>query len=314
MHKRRRFLKLSGIAGATALLPRVSYSKPTLPKSSPFIYCLNTATIRGHKLGFFKELELAAAGGFTGVEIWLESYQQYLSSGGTVADAAKKIKDLGLTIEDAIGFAPWIVDDNKKREEALEQLKKEMEILAGIGCKRIAAPPAGATALPLLDLNAVAERFRSILEIGDKTGVVPHLELWGFSKNLGKLSDVMFVAIQSDHPSAKVLLDSYHIYKGGTDPATLKLINPTAVEIFHINDYPAGKPTDTITDADRIYPGDGIAPLAQELGILKDPRRPLVLSVEVFNAEYYKDDPLNVVKTAFQKTKAVINKAGLSKN
>jgi hypothetical protein len=86
------------------------------------------------------------------------------------------------------------------------------------------------------------------------------------------------------------------------------------VDIFHINDYPSGKPSSTITDADRIYPGDGIAPLAQELSILMDQRRPLVLSVEVFNAEYYKDDPLNVVKTAFQKTKAVIEKAGLSKS
>ncbi len=83
------------------------------------------------------------------------------------------------------------------------------------------------------------------------------------------------------------------------------MINPTSVEIFHINDYPANKPTDTIVDADRIYPGDGIAPLKKELSILKHPSRPLVLSVEVFNAEYYKADALDVVKTAFKKTKAV---------
>ncbi|MDQ3537085.1 MAG: sugar phosphate isomerase/epimerase, partial [Bacteroidota bacterium] len=54
-----------------------------------------------------------------------------------------------------------------------------------------------------------------ILEIGKNEGVVPHLELWGFSQNLKRLGDVLYVASESGHPDAHILLDIYHLYKGG---------------------------------------------------------------------------------------------------
>ena len=184
-------------------------------------------------------------------------------------------------------------------------MQREMELLAQIGCKRTAAPPMGATDTPVLDLKQVAERYKTILELGDKAGVVPQLEMWGFSKNLSRVSDVMYVALESGHPSAKVLLDVFHLYKGGSDIDTLPLISNSAIEILHVNDYPANLPSSAITDADRIYPGDGVAPVRRILQILKKPTRPLVISLEVFNKNYYQQDALQVAKTALAKMKAV---------
>ncbi len=187
----------------------------------------------------------------------------------------------------------------------IEQMKREMEMLAQIGCKRTAAPPIGATENPVLDLKKVTERYRTILELGDKTGVVPQLEMWGFSKNLSQVSDVMYAAIESGHPSARVLLDIFHLYKGGSSIDTLPLINNSAIEILHVNDYPANLSASAITDADRIYPGDGAGPIRRVLQILKNPGRPLIISCEVFNKNYYSQDTLQVAKTALAKMKAV---------
>lgn len=180
-----------------------------------------------------------------------------------------------------------------------------MDQLAEIGCKRTAAPPAGATEKPGLDLRKAAERYRAILELGDKTGVVPHLELWGFSANLNRLSDVMFVAIESGHPAAKVLLDNYHLYKGGSSLESLKLINPSSTDILHVNDYPANMPRNVITDADRTYPGDGISPIRQVLHTLQSSERPLIISLEVFNKNYYSRKASEVTKTGLAKMKKV---------
>lgn len=180
-----------------------------------------------------------------------------------------------------------------------------MEMLAQIGCKRTAAPPVGATQGQDLDLKKVAERYRAILEIGEQTGVVPHLELWGFSQNLSRLSQVMYVAIESGHPSARVLLDVYHLYRGGSSLDTLQLVGKPAVEVFHINDYAANMPAATITDADRIYPGDGVAPIRRILQSIRHPDQSVVLSFEVFNKSYYAQDALLVAKTALTKMKAV---------
>ncbi len=305
MIKRRELLKgLSATAGAF-LLPRLIEGKTTNKLANTFSYCLNMATIRGHNLGFVKELEVAAGAGFKGVEIWIDSLQTYLNKGGSLGDAKKLIDNLGLRVEGAIGFAKWIAEDEAQRKQGLEQMKREMDMLAQIGCKRIAAPPAGATDAPVLELKRVAERYRAILELGDKTGVVPQLEMWGFSKNLSRVSEVMYAALESNHPAAKVLLDVFHIYKGGSGIDTLSLVSKTAVDILHLNDYPPNLPASSITDADRIYPGDGVAPVRRILQILGDENKPLVISLEVFNKNYYKLDPLEVAKTALRKMKAV---------
>ena len=306
---RRNSLKLLGTSAIAPLIPAISKinSEPqsTIPPAS-FRYCLNMSTIRGHNLGFIKELETASKAGFRSVEIWMNSLQTYLTNGGTPKEAKKRIDDLGLTIENCIGFAEWIVDEEDRRKKSLDLMKKEMDLLVQIGCQRTAAPPAGATQTPGLDLRKAAERYRTILELGDTISVVPHLELWGFSKNLSRVSEVFYVALESGHPSAKVLLDVYHLYKGGSPVETLSLINPYSVEILHMNDYPAQLSSSVITDADRLYAGDGVAPIKQVLRALSKKDKPLVLSTEVFNKNYYAQDALLVAKTALQKMKKVV--------
>ncbi|MBE7172208.1 MAG: sugar phosphate isomerase/epimerase [Williamsia sp.] len=302
---RRTVLQLFGTSVAAAL-PGIAQTAPAAPAAHyAFTYCLNMATIRGHKLGLVKELETAAGAGFRAVEIWMDSLQAYLEKGGTLTDLKKRMDDIGIRTEGCIGFAEWIVDDDTRRNRGMEQMKREMGLLAQIGCKRLAAPPVGATETGGLDLNKAAARYRAILELGDAAGVVPQLEMWGFSKNLSRVSEVMYVALESGHASAKVLLDTFHLYKGSTPLDTLSLISPSAIDILHMNDYPAQLTPAAITDADRIYPGDGVAPLKQILQVLRKPATPLILSTEVFNKAYYKQDALTVARTALTKIKAV---------
>lgn len=301
---RRQALAAIATTASVSLLPESSHA---LVKSPAFIPCLNMSTIRGHKLGFVKELEIASKAGFRSVEIWIDTFQEYLKNGGTTAQATKILNDLSIKVENAIGFAPWIIDDEAGRAKGVAQLKSEMELLAQIGCKRIATPPVGAQTpqSTRIDLLKAAERYRTILEISDQTGVIPQLELWGFSKNLNLLSEVMYVAVQSGHPSARLLLDVYHLYKGGSSLDGLKLVGKSAIEIFHINDYPANFPRETIVDADRVYPTDGVGEISRILKTIKNPNAPIVLSLEVFNKTYYAQDALKVAKAGFVK----VNKA-----
>lgn len=194
--------------------------------AKPFRFSLNTATIRGQKLGIVKEVEIAGAAGYDGFEPWVESVQKYAESGGSLSDLKKKINDLGLTVEGAIGFPEWIVDDDARRAKGMERAKREMDLMAQIGAKRFAAPPAGATDLPRLDLLAASERYRALLELGDQFGIVPQLELWGFSKNLNRLGECACVAFETGHPKACVLPDIFHIYKGGSDFHALAFFGP----------------------------------------------------------------------------------------
>ncbi len=308
---RRGFLAASG----AALLSRNSVRAAANPQPSadrgtpPFKYCLNTSTIRGQKLGLEKEIDVAAKAGYQGIEVWVSTVQEYVKAGGKLTDVRKRIEDRGLTVENAISFSRWVVDDDAVRAEAVEQVTREMDLLAQIGGRRIAAPPAGATDKPGLDLTKAAERYRAILDLGDKMSVVPILELWGGSKNLHRIGQCMFVAIESGHPKAAMLGDVYHIYKGGSDFAGLRMVSPAAMPIMHMNDYPADPPRDKIGDRDRVMPGDGIAPLTQILRDLRDGGSRAVLSLELFSPAYWEKDPLDVATTGLAKIKSAVEKA-----
>ena len=286
-----------------------SATAPARRESEPFKYCLNTSTISGQNLGIAAEVDLAAKVGFAAIEPWVRELDEYQKKGHSLKDLKKQIEDHGLVVADVIGFAPWIVDDDAERAKALEQAKHEMDMVAQIGGTHIAAPPAGAQDRPGPPLPVIAERYRALLELGDKMGVTPILELWGFSKTLSRIGEVAYAAIEAGHPKACILLDIYHIYKGGSDFAGIALLNGQRLPVVHTNDYPASPPRETITDAHRVYPGDGIAPLNEIFRTLRDIGFQGYLSVELFNRGYWKQSPLKVAKASIEKTRAAVQKA-----
>lgn len=307
---RRELLTTAGLmcgAGLIGTVPEfATAAEPARTKDKPFGLSLNTSTIRGQELGIVREVEIAAEAGYDAIEPWMGTLDDYVKKGGSLKDLAKRIRDLGLSVESAIGFAQWIVDDEATRKNALDQAKRDMETLVEIGGKRIAAPPVGAHDKPGPDLATAAARYRTLLELGDQTGIVPECEVWGFSKTLSRLGETVYVAVESRHPKACVLPDVYHLYKGGSGFQGLKLLSGTAVQVFHINDYPAEPSRETINDAHRVYPGDGVAPLKEALRDLRLAGFRGFLSLELFNREYWKQDALAVAKTGLEKTKAVV--------
>jgi sugar phosphate isomerase/epimerase len=295
---------LGGVPGLAQAAPRKRRSK-----EEPFGYCLNTSTLSGHKLPLPELVDVAAKAGYEALEPWIRDIEAYQKGGGSLEDLRKRIADHGMTVESAIGFAAWIVDDPAKRKEALEQSKREMELVRQIGGKRVAAPPVGATDRTDLDPLVIAERYRALLEVGRQVGVAPQLEVWGFSKTLNRLGTAAFVAIEAGHPNACILADIYHLYKGGSGYGGLKLLAGDSMHVLHVNDYPADPPREKITDAQRVYPGDGTAPLDQIFRDLNAMGYRGYLSLELFNREYWKQDAFEVAKTGLEKTRAAVRKA-----
>lgn len=296
-----------GLASRSARVAAETAARADDGQTEPFSYCLNTSTIRAPDLGLPGKIRIAAEAGYQGIEPWIREIDQYVEAGGTVKDLSQRIADAGLRVESAIAFAHWIDDDDARRRQGLEAARRDMDLVRRIGGRRIAAPPAGASRP--VDLQRVAERYRELLELGETTGVVPQLELWGHSPALSRLGQLMYVAVECGHRAACLLPDVYHIYKGGSDFGGLDLINGHAIHVFHLNDYPAEPPRATITDADRVFPGDGTAPLAQLLRSLRATRFCGALSLELFNRQYWQQDALQVARRGLEKMRAAVRNA-----
>jgi len=270
--------------------------------NSQFRFCLNTSTISGQKPDLFRQVEIASEAGYDGIEVWVRDVQAVLAEGASPEDLKAFIRDHGLRVENAIGFAPWMTGET----EGFDQMKEEMQMLAGIGCKRIAAPPAGVPADKALDLFKAGALYRRLLDLGRKTGVMPQLEFWGSSPVLWHLGQVLMISAVADDPDARILPDIYHLFRGGSGFNGLKMINGSLIEVFHMNDYPDSKPREEQSDADRVYPGDGSAPVRQILNDLRNMGGEKVLSLELFNRGYWEEDPIQVAKTGLSKMKKLL--------
>jgi len=305
---RRRWLSAAATAAATLPGSRAQALPGNSAGQPAWRFCFNTSCIRGQQLGLVDQIAVTAKAGYTGIEPWLRDIEAYEQAGGSLRDVRKRLEDSGLAVESVIGFARWAVDDPQERAAGLEQAKRDMERVRAIGGTRIAAPPVGATAEPVA-LPELAQRYRVLLELGRQMGVVPQVEVWGHSRSLGQLAESVYVAVGAGHPDACLLPDVYHLYKGGSPFEGLRLLRGEVIPCFHVNDYPAEPQREKITDADRVYPGDGVAPLKQIFATLREIGFAGALSLELFNRTYWEQDAAQVARTGLLKMQEAVAQA-----
>jgi sugar phosphate isomerase/epimerase len=275
----------------------------------PYRISLNTSTIRTYRFPVEKQIELCGAAGFDGIELWISDLQKYVDGGGSLADLARKLKDRRLVLENIIGFAPWASDDEQQRREGVLQMQREMEWTAQLGGKYIAAPMAGLRRIDRERLHEYALRYRQILDAGKASGVIPLLEPWGAGA-LYSLADAAHIVVETGHEDANLLLDFYHLYRGGNSFDSLKQLNVARFPLFHINDYPASPPREQLRDSDRVYPGDGICPFPEILPALFRSGFRGAFSVELFNDGYCREQTAEqMLAVTLEKTKRCIEAA-----
>lgn len=78
--------------------------------------------------------------------------------------------------------------------------------------------------------------------------------------------------------------------------------------VLHMNDFP-DSPVEKLADSDRVYPGDGVAPLKFLLRTLAESGIRTTLSLELFNRDYWKDDASSVARTGLEKMRASVRAA-----
>jgi 2-keto-myo-inositol isomerase len=273
-------------------------------------YCLNTSTIRGQQLSLVEEVQLTAGTGYQAIEPWIAEVEEFVQQGGCLADLRRRIDDLGLTLEGSVGFSQWISDAGQS-PAGWEAWKHDLDLMAQLGAKRIAAPPTRAVHEAEEDLLKVANRYWRLIEMGSQFGIVPQVELWGRTRwgpshTLARLGEVAFVVVEAGHPDACALLDVFHFYTGGSPFEGVRHFAEASSPVFHLNDYPAEPPRTDIISAGRVFPGDGVAPLDAMLRDLKAVGFNGAFSLELVNRDYWRQDAMEIARTGLEKMRTVV--------
>ncbi|WP_424767462.1 sugar phosphate isomerase/epimerase family protein [Paenibacillus sp. sgz302251] len=267
----------------------------------PFKLSLNTSTLFPYKLGVEEQIAVAAEAGYAGIELWVRDIDAYLEGGGKLPELRRRIEDTGIAVVNAIAFWTWADSEAAARRIGFEHAKRELELLVDLGCAAAAAPPFGSVAN--VSLDDMAEQFAKLAELSRGIGVEPYLEFWGRASKLNRLSEALYVAMQSGVQDAKLLLDPFHMYIGGSDVEGLGFLRGDCIGIVHVNDYPSEPARAVITDKDRLFPSDGIAPSARIAQLLHASGYEGYLSLELFMENFSGRSALDIAKYGLEKAK-----------
>ena len=126
------------------------------------------------------------------------------------------------------------------------------------------------------------------------------------SKTLGSLEDALAIMRTVDSPEVVLLADVFHMAKAGDSYDLLGELEGSQLGLFHFNDYPGSPEIDAQTDADRVYPGDGAAPIADIVATLRDIGYTGMYSLELFNKGYEEAGAEAVTRTGIEKMRAIL--------
>ena len=267
---------------------------------------MNASTLRGYNLTLLDQMKAMALSGFRGYEPWMKDIRA-AKSDGTLGDVCRIARDSGVSFINGIAFGQWVNPDQKIRAAGLEETKRDMALLAEIGCPCVAASMFGMQkpGSPNLPLEAIAERYVKVLDLGKAMGVRPLLEYWGHSVNLFRLEDALEVVRIAGRDDAAVLADVYHTYRGGGSFDAYARLSANLLPVLHVNDYPVTPPREQLKDPDRVWPGDGLAPWEKIFAKLDSVGADPWLSIELFNPSYWRTCPVKTLSVGFGKLAGV---------
>ena len=270
-------------------------------------FAMNASTLRGYNLTLLDQMKAMALSGFKGYEPWMKDIRA-AKADGTLGDVCRIARDSGVSFINGIAFGQWVNPDPKIRADGLEETKQEMALLAEIGCPCIAASMFGMqkSGSQNLPLEAIAERYVTVLDLGKKMGVRPLLEYWGHSVNLFRLEDALEVVRLTGRDDAAILADVYHTYRGGGSFDAYRKLSAKLLPVLHVNDYPSYPYREQLKDPDRVWPGDGKAPWKKIFSNLDAVGADPWLSIELFNPAYWRTYPGKTLSVGYGKLSVLV--------
>ena len=110
-----------------------------------------------------------------------------------------------------------------------------------------------------------------------------------------RLADAWEIVQQTNDPDSSIILDAFHNWNSNSTLDDLRAIPLDKISHYHIDDADPDLPATTQKDPDRVMLGEGQIDLAAEITVLKEKGYDKTMSLELFNADLWVQDPLDVI-------------------
>ena len=156
--------------------------------------------------------------------------------------------------------------------------------------------PTGATEEEIIDESI--EVLNELADIAEPFGVSLAFEFLGQTDcSVQTLDLAEKIVDRVGRASVGLVLDTFHFYAGNSSFEAIDKLDPSKLFIFHINDA-EDLPKEQLTDAQRLYPGQGILPIREIKAHFDKIGYDRMASIEIFRPEYWEQDPFDVARKA----------------
>jgi 2-keto-myo-inositol isomerase len=245
------------------------------------------------------------------VEIWAGKLTGYLERGGLRA-LRRDLEAAGVAAATLNSVERITFNDPSGHIRMLEEFRRLCRVAEGIGCETVLVVPSPRP--PKVTAREIErESVRVLYElsaIASEHGVRLAYEFLGFADcTVNTLAQCAAIVEQVDLPNVGLVLDTFHFHAGRSSLASIRAANPARIFMVHVNDVERA-PRRRMHDALRLYPGQGVIPLAGILRALRDIGYKGGFSVELFRPEYWQRPPLTVARQARASALGVLKRAG----
>ena len=256
-----------------------------------------------------EDIEAARAAGFGGLEIWAAKMDAYLETSSV--QALKALFEKSDLLPASINSIEFITFRPPEEYQEIKARCQELcELAQALGCDKIVVVPSPTP--EGVGWNEIRDEsvrvLRELSGVAAPYGIKLAFEFLGFGwcsvRTLGQCWEIVQ---ETDLANVGLVIDTCHFYAGGSELRTIEEVDPLKIFIFHINDVEE-RPLDTIEDAHRLLPGEGVIPLDDILARLKQIGFDGLCSIELFRPEYWERDPAELAAAARAATLDIVGK------
>lgn len=250
------------------------------------------------------DIHVSKKAGFQALEVWAEKVDAYLSSHTiTELQSLFRVNQIQPVALDAIVFIGFRGDEYPQVQQRCRQLS---EIARAIGCPTIVVVPSPLPNRESTWAEVVTEYVNVLQDLGDIAadyGVRLAFEFLGMGwSSVRTPRGAWEIVSKTNRENVGMVIDTAHFYGGGGLISELALLDPERIFALHLDDL-EDTPKEAAGDATRLFPGDGVVPLAEICAQLSKIGYNGHCSIELFRPAYWQQDPLQIAKQALQSAK-----------
>ncbi len=283
---RREFLAMAAVPAIAQPLA----ASPVEPQDTgvgQMFVCMHGAT--GSMYDFRTAMEGWARAGIRAVEPDLPNVRRFADAESPQM-ARTLLDDLGLRAVSSSNQL-FLEESGPRRANSIEDLKWKVELAEIIGADRLVIPSAAGERHTVDDYPEVIDNLREAADIAAPHGVTLMVEFTRLSTLISNLRTALKVVREANHPNLRVMMDTFHFWSGMSKFEDLDRIENGELHHLHFEDVPDDPPLEVFGQPDRVFPGEGIAPLGRIVEVLKSKGYSGPASLEMFSPQVRAMDP-----------------------